>query len=102
MTIIQVGADYETFIEASSLSCSPQRIDRWKGEKREPSFCACMRQRGSQVRGEDVDTGGSARGLKLCVVQSAATMHPLSLCTRPHILPPMRHCRDVITRSIPH
>lgn len=29
MTIIQVGVDYGTFIEASSC---PQRTDRWEGE----------------------------------------------------------------------
>jgi len=74
MTIIQVGVDYGTFIEASFC---PQRTDRWQGEG---GFLA--RVRGvSSARRVDVDTGRSARGLKLCVVQSAATMPP-RYCTR--------------------
>lgn len=55
------------------------------------------RRRGVRVgRREDVDIGRSTRGLKLCVVQSAATMS-VSLYTRPHI--PRRRCNTLQGRN---
>lgn len=81
MTIIQVGVDYGTFIEASFC---PQRGQ----DRRGPPFPATCRQ-------EDVDIGRSARGLKLCVVQSVTTMS-VSLYTRPHI---PRRCNTLQGRN---
>lgn len=99
MTIIQVGMDYGTFIEASSC---PQRIDRG----RDCPFaraCVCASRRDVRVAGqEDVDIGRSARGLKLCVVQSAATMFASLYTATSYMSPYATPCRDVIIRSIPH
>lgn len=57
------------------------------------SGCSC---------GEDVDIGRSARGLKLCVVQSAATMPRVIVYTTSYTSADATPSRDVITRSIPH
>lgn len=52
--------------------------------------CARARRRVRASRQEDVDIGRSARGLKLCVVQSAATMS-VSLCIAISYTSPMQH-----------
>lgn len=51
--------------------------------------------------GEDVDIGRSVRGLKLCVVQRAATMPRVIVYTTSYTSD-ATPSRDVITRSIPH
>lgn len=93
MTIIQVGVDYGTFIEASSC---PQRTDSWRGSRLFARVCVRVSVR------DDVDIGRSARGLKLCVVQSAATMPRVIVYATSYTSVDATPCRDVITRSIPH
>jgi len=64
------------------------------------SFCTRVRRRPC---GEDVDIGRSARGLKLCVVQSAATMPCVIVYATSYTSADATPCRDsVITRSILH
>lgn len=67
------------------------------GSGKRASFCPRV-----LVRGEDVDIGRSARGLKLCVVQSAATMPRVIVYATSYTAVDATPCRDVITRSILH
>lgn len=79
--------DYRTFIEASC--CCPQRTDRVVGSG---FFRVSVRVVTVPLCGMDVDIGRSARGLKLCVVQSAATMPRVIVYkTSYSVSPPMQH-----------
>lgn len=102
MTIIQVGVDYETFIEASFCpSPPPQRIDRWKGEEREPSFCARMRRRSIRVRGGCWHWQICSWIKALCRTKRRHNAPRVIVYATSYTSADATLCWDVITRSIP-